>query len=892
MFDFGIIPTAEASLTTLMKSIDKVLINPVIFFMFAVALAYFLYGLTRYLVSPGNEEVHKKSKSVMLWGIIGLFIMTAVFGIMKIILNTVGENKIKINSNGDIVIDTVKVDENGNLVVGEDSGPLLDRDIPESPKSGLGFNDVTETKDISTIVGAPDLPLSAFTTNPFPLYEKNALCWNDTIPKVATTEYVALNNAKIEARDKYLKANGISPNDQTKKEYPVLYASKVLYNKKTSLYHAWIDVRAPIKGGTLEKNCALKILKPAPTIADSAVVFTKKDLSTDPNTPDLLLATVTVSPFPTYEKNALCWNDAIYAQATNEFDALKSVKAAARAKYLKENNVLATDKTKANYPMVYTSKVLFYKKTSTYYAWVDIRAPKAGGTLDKNCNLKILKDAPEIPSGAVSTFTDKPFSATEISSISGKIDLPLSTFTSSPFPTYEKNSLCWNSTLILGKDASEYEALKKAKGTARAGYLFDTGVDPLDKTKMNYPILYNTIVLYDHANNQYYAWLDARAPIKTGTLTNCKLKILKEAPEIPTSAVIFTTSNGVEATSSAERPDLPIEAYTTSPFPIYAPNDLCWTYQDKGIAVSEYDALAKVRTIVRAEYLKQNNVLATDTAKLNYPVIYTTIVLYNYKTANYYAWLDVRAPKGTGTIADCSASKLVITTEGPDLPPSTLFSKVIATTNEINLSQTVVKNTIKDFTKSPFIQQYETSDFCWRKELYGKATTEFTALAQVKIKARFQYIGDNNLDETKTAQNLPAPYGMLTAFDKVTQNYYVWMDARGPINGGRIADCDLIPTGAVYSLPDKGPASGKKYPLNYDYASDNDYYRAVDSGVDPDYSIARKIALMNALIDIAEEAGAQTLDELGTATILEERYYQKDFWTGNYDYWVALELHK
>lgn len=99
--DFSIIPKAEASVVTLMKSINKVIINPIIYFIFALALVYFLYGLVQYLLSPDNEEIRKTSKHHMLWGIVGLFVMVSVFGIMNLLLNTVGEDRIKIQDNGD-----------------------------------------------------------------------------------------------------------------------------------------------------------------------------------------------------------------------------------------------------------------------------------------------------------------------------------------------------------------------------------------------------------------------------------------------------------------------------------------------------------------------------------------------------------------------------------------------------------------------------------------------------------------------------------------------------------------------------------------------------------------------------------------------------------------------
>ncbi len=104
--DIGFIPIAEAatSVATLMKSINKVVINPLILFLFAVAMVYFLYGLVQYFLSPDNEEVRKTSKSHMIWGVVGLFIMVAVFGIERLILGTVGETKIKIQNTGDYEI--------------------------------------------------------------------------------------------------------------------------------------------------------------------------------------------------------------------------------------------------------------------------------------------------------------------------------------------------------------------------------------------------------------------------------------------------------------------------------------------------------------------------------------------------------------------------------------------------------------------------------------------------------------------------------------------------------------------------------------------------------------------------------------------------------------------
>ena len=101
---FQFAPTAEASVVTLMKSVDRVILNPLIVFLFALATVYFIYGLTRYLLSPDNEEVRKSSKSSMIWGVIGMFIMVSVFGIMNLILSSLGESRITIDSSGNYTV--------------------------------------------------------------------------------------------------------------------------------------------------------------------------------------------------------------------------------------------------------------------------------------------------------------------------------------------------------------------------------------------------------------------------------------------------------------------------------------------------------------------------------------------------------------------------------------------------------------------------------------------------------------------------------------------------------------------------------------------------------------------------------------------------------------------
>lgn len=68
--------------------VDTLIINPLIAFLFALAIVFFLYGVLEFLMNQENDEKKTTGKSHMLWGIVGITIMLGVWGIMNIILNT------------------------------------------------------------------------------------------------------------------------------------------------------------------------------------------------------------------------------------------------------------------------------------------------------------------------------------------------------------------------------------------------------------------------------------------------------------------------------------------------------------------------------------------------------------------------------------------------------------------------------------------------------------------------------------------------------------------------------------------------------------------------------------------------------------------------------------
>ena len=71
--------------TLIIDIINNVLV-PVLF---AVAFIVFLWGaFTTFILGAGGEETREKGKSLMLYGLIGFFVMVSIWGLVNILKNT------------------------------------------------------------------------------------------------------------------------------------------------------------------------------------------------------------------------------------------------------------------------------------------------------------------------------------------------------------------------------------------------------------------------------------------------------------------------------------------------------------------------------------------------------------------------------------------------------------------------------------------------------------------------------------------------------------------------------------------------------------------------------------------------------------------------------------
>ena len=79
---------AYASVDSFVSNVNKLIINPLIILLFALAVVYFLYGIFEFISNQENEEKKTTGKNHMIWGIIGIVIMMGVFTILNIIMRT------------------------------------------------------------------------------------------------------------------------------------------------------------------------------------------------------------------------------------------------------------------------------------------------------------------------------------------------------------------------------------------------------------------------------------------------------------------------------------------------------------------------------------------------------------------------------------------------------------------------------------------------------------------------------------------------------------------------------------------------------------------------------------------------------------------------------------
>jgi hypothetical protein len=69
------------------------IINMLIPIVFALAMLYFFWGLAQYILNSGDSAKQEEGRNKMIWGIVALFVMSAVWGLVTFLGDAIGINQ-------------------------------------------------------------------------------------------------------------------------------------------------------------------------------------------------------------------------------------------------------------------------------------------------------------------------------------------------------------------------------------------------------------------------------------------------------------------------------------------------------------------------------------------------------------------------------------------------------------------------------------------------------------------------------------------------------------------------------------------------------------------------------------------------------------------------------
>jgi len=65
------------------------ILNAIIPILISVAVVYLIFAVVRYVIA-GNEDEKKAGKMMIVWGVVGLFVILSIWGLVNILVRTFG----------------------------------------------------------------------------------------------------------------------------------------------------------------------------------------------------------------------------------------------------------------------------------------------------------------------------------------------------------------------------------------------------------------------------------------------------------------------------------------------------------------------------------------------------------------------------------------------------------------------------------------------------------------------------------------------------------------------------------------------------------------------------------------------------------------------------------
>ncbi len=94
----------NASKVTGILNILQTIVNTLVPIVMVLAVLYFFWGLAQYILAAGSEDAKDKGKRIMIGGVIALFVMVSIWGLITWLGDVIG-----VDTGGDIDLPNVNV---------------------------------------------------------------------------------------------------------------------------------------------------------------------------------------------------------------------------------------------------------------------------------------------------------------------------------------------------------------------------------------------------------------------------------------------------------------------------------------------------------------------------------------------------------------------------------------------------------------------------------------------------------------------------------------------------------------------------------------------------------------------------------------------------------------
>ena len=88
---------ADSVVNSIVPKIVANIVTPLVELLFALTVLLFVWGLFGFFINGDDTTKREEGRQHILWGVVGMVIMVSVYGIIRLVANSVGQESVLSN---------------------------------------------------------------------------------------------------------------------------------------------------------------------------------------------------------------------------------------------------------------------------------------------------------------------------------------------------------------------------------------------------------------------------------------------------------------------------------------------------------------------------------------------------------------------------------------------------------------------------------------------------------------------------------------------------------------------------------------------------------------------------------------------------------------------------